>query len=60
MAYQLENLRLSIWARNLTDERYAIRGFFFGNEPPDFESKEYYQLGDPRTFGLTLRYLFNL
>jgi outer membrane receptor protein involved in Fe transport len=66
-AYQLVNLRigkqwdhwtLSAWARNLFDEDYATRGFYFGNEPPWFENTLYTRFGDPRTFGLTLNYQY--
>jgi outer membrane receptor protein involved in Fe transport len=64
-AYQLVNLRigkqwgswtLSVWARNLFDEDYATRGFYFGNEPPWFENTLYTRFGDPRSYGLTLSY----
>ena len=62
-AYELVNLRLGyetdrwtaqMWARNLFDEAYAVRGFFFGNEPPDFPATLYIRRGDPRQVGLTL------
>ena len=65
--YQLVNLRigkqwanwaLSAWARNLFDEQYATRGFYFGNEPPLFENTLYTKFGDPRTYGITLSYDF--
>ena len=61
-ARSLVNLRLgwrhagwtaSLWARNLLDERYAVQGFYFGDEPPDFPVKLYLQNGDPRQLGLT-------
>ena len=64
-AYQLVNMRigkqwnnwaLSAWTRNLFDENYATRGFYFGNEPPLFENTLYTRFGDPRTFGVTLNY----
>jgi len=64
-AYQVVNLRigkhwnawtLSAWARNLFDEDYATRGFYFGNEPPWFENTLYTRFGDPRSYGLTLSY----
>lgn len=48
----------TVWTRNVTDERYAVRGFFFGNEPPYFESKEYIQRGDPISFGTTVKFYF--
>jgi outer membrane receptor protein involved in Fe transport len=46
------------WVRNALDEDYAVRGFYFGNEPPDFTPKLYTRNGDPRHIGLTLRYRF--
>jgi hypothetical protein len=36
------------------DRRYATRGFFFGNEPPDFEPRRYIDNGDPRQVGVTV------
>ena len=47
------------WARNMLDEDYAVRGFYFGNEPPDFTPQLYTRNGDPRHVGLTLRYRFH-
>ena len=47
---------VSVWARNALDERYFVRGFFFGDEPPDFPNKLYTRLGDPRHYGVTVRY----
>ena len=61
-AYELVNARLGyeanswtvqLWARNLFDEAYAVRGFYFGNEPPDFPNTLYTRLGDPRQLGVT-------
>jgi outer membrane receptor protein involved in Fe transport len=65
--YSIVNMRLgkewshwsaSLWARNLFDENYNTRGFFFGNEPPLFEAKNYTKFGDPRQIGLTLKYRY--
>lgn len=56
--YRADNWELQLWGRNLTDKEYAIRGFYFGNEPPDFPEKEYVQLADRRSFGVTWRYFF--
>jgi len=36
--------------RNLLDKRYPVRGFFFGDVPPNFSNELYIQLGDPRTW----------
>ncbi len=56
--YSAESWSLSLWARNLTDERYAVRGFFFGNEPPDFPPTLYTRLGDARQIGVTFDWEF--
>ncbi len=47
-----------VWASNLFDERYPVRGFYFGDEPPDFPTKLYLRWGDPRQLGFTARYEF--
>jgi iron complex outermembrane receptor protein len=62
-SYQLVNMRfgkqwqnwaLSAWGRNIFDEHYAQRGFYFGNEPPVFENTLYTKFADPALFGITL------
>jgi outer membrane receptor protein involved in Fe transport len=50
---------MQLWARNLFDKRYAVRGFYFGNEPPDFPNTLYTRLGDPRHVGVTIEKRFN-
>ena len=49
-----------VWARNITDEDYQVRGFgSFGNNPSKIYATEVYtQLGAPRTIGLTVTYDF--
>ena len=59
IGFQNENWRVHIWGRNLTDEYYAVRGFYFGNEPPDFPNTLYTRAGDPRHFGLTIERRFH-
>ncbi len=65
--YTLVNLKLGYeqphwgayaWVRNAFNRYYALRGFFFGDEPPDFPNKRYVQAGDPRQLGVTVRYSF--
>jgi iron complex outermembrane receptor protein len=59
VAYDVNDWSVSIWARNLTDEEYPIRGFFFGNDPRDeYAAKTYTQLGEPRLVGITANYRF--
>ena len=36
--------------RNLLNKRYPVRGFYFGDVPPNFANEVYIQLGDPRTW----------
>jgi iron complex outermembrane recepter protein len=66
-AYGLVNAKLGwgnerweayLWGRNLLDKNYTVRGFYFGDEPPDFPNKLYTQLGEPRNWGVhfTIRY----
>ena len=44
------------WARNVTNEKFAVRGFYFGLEPPDYADKIYFQRGDGRLAGITLQW----
>lgn len=55
IAYTAEHWRLSLWGRNLADEDYPVRGFFFGNDPRDgYTARTFTQLGAPRQVGVTL------
>lgn len=48
-----------LWARNLTDETYYTRGFYFPNNPANgYIDELYVQQGNPRTVGFTLSYDF--
>ncbi len=58
VGYEGENWLVSLWAKNLLDRKYAVRGFYFGNEPPDFPNTLYTRLGDPRQFGVTIEKRF--
>ena len=66
-SYQLLNLKLGyeseqwavyVWGKNITNETYFVRGFFFANEPPDWEDKLYTNRGSPRQVGMTARFMF--
>lgn len=46
---------ISLWTKNIFDRRYAIRGYYFANEPPAWENKLYVQNGMPRTFGIGIK-----
>lgn len=57
--YQLDNWKISLYARNLFDREYANRGFFFGNDPRDeYLEHTYEQFGEPRRFGIDVNYHF--
>jgi len=68
-SYDLLNMRLgyaarqwsvALWARNLTDEDYYVRGFgTFGNDPrKEYAVEPYYQYGEPRVVGVSTRFTF--
>jgi len=44
--------------RNLLDKRYPVRGFYFGDVPPNFNNQVYIQLGDPRTWAASVTVKF--
>jgi outer membrane receptor protein involved in Fe transport len=58
LGYTKDNWTLTLWGRNVLDKKYAVRGFFFGLEPPAFEETLYLAHGDPAQFGATLEMLF--
>ena len=66
-AYKLVNLKIGkkwekwsvyLWGRNLFDKDYALRGFYFGNEPPVFADTLYTKFGDPRHYGITIEFRY--
>lgn len=62
LGYEADNWSVYLWGRNLTDEQYGVRGFFFGNEPDKVDDvgnwlpQQYVRYGDPRQLGITFRY----
>jgi iron complex outermembrane receptor protein len=58
IGYQKDTYAISFWARNIFDKEYAVRGFYFGVEPPDYPAKLYKQLGEPLSCGATLTVYF--
>ena len=56
--YALASWKLNLWARNIFDKKYAVRGFgSFGNNPANgYTTETYTQQGEPRIVGLSLRY----
>jgi len=58
LGYQKDQWNAEFWVRNAFDRYYSVRGFYFGNEPPDFQDTLYERHGDPRYSGVSLRYDF--
>ena len=58
LRHSVDKWVIDLWVQNLFDEYYSTRGFFFGNEAPDFIDTLYRRHGDPRHFGLSVRYDF--
>ena len=54
VGYAWDRWSVQAWMRNAFDEDYAVRGFYFGLEPPDFIDTLYVQRGDPRLAGVTI------
>jgi iron complex outermembrane receptor protein len=57
-----EAITITLWGRNLNDEDYAVHGLYFGADPRDdfgaWQNTTYLQLGEPRSYGVELRYAF--
>ena len=53
--YKIGNIQLSLWSKNLTDKKYAIRGYQFVLDPT-YEVRDFQTFGDPISIGITLDY----
>jgi outer membrane receptor protein involved in Fe transport len=58
LGYAGERWTLMFWAKNLLDEAYDKRVFFFGNADPDYLATRYADRADPRQLGATVAYRF--
>ena len=58
--YTNERWSIAVWARNLTDKDYYVRGFgTFGNDPrKEYAVEPYYQYGEPRVIGVSTSLTF--
>ncbi|MCU7993586.1 TonB-dependent receptor [Shewanella glacialipiscicola] len=59
VGYEASAWSAYLWGRNLFDEEYGVRGFYFGNEPDSgWAEKQYIRYGDPRQLGVTVNIKF--
>ena len=58
IGWRIGRVEAYVWVRNLLDKDYTVRGFYFGDQPPDFNYTLYTQLGEPRNAGLHFTYDF--
>lgn len=60
--WQSDAFTVTVWGRNLTDENYAVHGLYFAADPRDdfgaWANMTYEQLGEPRVYGVEMRYRF--
>ena len=54
-----KNMEISIWGKNILDNKYPIRAFYFALEPPNWEDKLYLSYGEPINIGITFKYDIN-
>ncbi|MDX1732744.1 MAG: TonB-dependent receptor [Halioglobus sp.] len=62
LSWTAADVAVTLWGRNLGDEDYAVHGLYFGVDPRDdvgaWSNQTYRQLGEPRTWGVDVRYSF--
>jgi outer membrane receptor protein involved in Fe transport len=58
VSYLSDDFTITLWGRNLTNRDYQTRGFYFANGPDFSKNTAYYQLGEPRIFGVDATYNF--
>lgn len=58
LGYAWRQWTFTLWGKNLANERYEKRVFFFGNEDPNYVETRYETRADPRQLGVSLDYRF--
>jgi len=59
LGYSVGAVTLRLWGRNLGNRDYAVHGLYFGNDPrKEYVNEAYRQFGEPRVFGVDIRYAF--
>lgn len=57
LTYNRKHWTVIVWGKNLNDEKYATRGYYFGIDPrTGYTADLYTQQGAPRTYGVTVAY----
>ncbi len=56
--YNLMNWHFSVWGKNILNEKYATRGYYFDLGIGDQGSQAYKTFGSPSHFGISLEYNF--
>ena len=59
LGQSFQRFDITFWIRNVFDEKYNIRGFYFGLIPPNYPDQLWKSYGDPRHFGVTIDYNLN-
>ena len=59
LGYTTGAFTIRVWGRNLTDKDYAVHGLYFGNDPrKEYVNEAYRQFGEPRLYGIEVKYEF--
>ena len=63
LGFRKNHFHFSFWIKNILDEKYITRGYYFAleptpDEPPHFFAKSYNSYSDPRHFGISAEYSF--
>ena len=63
IGWKKKNIEVSLWVKNILNEKYVLRGMNFSlepspNESPYFFSNTYLSYGDPRHLGISASYSF--
>ena len=60
LGYQINAFTFRLWGRNLGDKDYAVHGLYFANDPrKGYVNEVYRQFGEPRVYGLDVKYEFH-
>ncbi|MCC6416318.1 MAG: TonB-dependent receptor [Opitutaceae bacterium] len=58
LGYAWDQWTVTLWAKNVFDEAYEKRVFFFGNEDPNYLETRYEDRADPRQLGVSAAWRF--